>query len=175
MPRPRLYTPEQLAERRRESTKQSCLNNKDARRESQKKWRDNNKEHLRQYQSEYIPQYRSDRKQTDPVYALNCNIRALLGNSFKRKGFTKRSKTADILGCTWEQFKQHIESQFEPWMSWDNRGGKVVLEPNTNWDLDHIIPVSNAATEEDITRLNHYTNFQPLCSYQNRFVKRNIS
>ena len=28
--------------------------------------------------------------------------------------------------------------------------------------MDHIIPISSAETEEDIYRLNHYTNFQPL-------------
>lgn len=40
------------------------------------------------------------------------------------------------------------------------------------WDLDHIIPSSSAITENDILKLNHYTNFQPLDSFINRFVKK---
>ena len=60
-------------------------------------------------------------------------------------------------------------------MCWTNRGNPKdgTLELNKTWDLDHIIPISLAETEEDIIRLNHYTNFQPLCSYTNRFIKRN--
>jgi hypothetical protein len=45
-------------------------------------------------------------------------------------------------------------------------------EPNSGWDIDHIIPISSAESEDDIIKLNHYTNLQPLCSYINRVVKR---
>jgi len=59
-------------------------------------------------------------------------------------------------------------------MSWDNYGNPKdgVLELNKTWDLDHIVPLSSAECEEDIIRLNHYSNIQPLCSYVNRNVKR---
>ena len=43
-------------------------------------------------------------------------------------------------------------------MSWENQG---------KWHLDHIIPISSAKTEEDVIRLNHYTNFQPLWAEDN--------
>lgn len=39
-------------------------------------------------------------------------------------------------------------------------------------DIDHIIPVSTAKKYEDVIKLNHYTNLQPLCSYVNRVIKR---
>ena len=39
-------------------------------------------------------------------------------------------------------------------------------------DIDHIIPISTAKTEEEIIKLNHYSNLQPLCSYTNRVIKR---
>ena len=38
--------------------------------------------------------------------------------------------------------------------------------------INHIIPISSAKTIEDVIRLNHYTNFQPLDSYENRVVKK---
>ena len=61
-------------------------------------------------------------------------------------------------------------------MNWDNYGNPKdgIYELNKNWDLDHVIPSSKAKTEEEIIMLNHYKNFQPLCSFHNRFVKRNI-
>ena len=48
-------------------------------------------------------------------------------------------------------------------MSFDNYG---------KWHLDHIYPVSLANTEEEIIKLNHYTNFQPLWAEEN-IRKRN--
>jgi hypothetical protein len=55
-------------------------------------------------------------------------------------------------------------------MTWENKGiynGSF----NYGWDLDHIIPLNTAKTKEDLILLNHYTNFQPLCSKFNREVK----
>jgi hypothetical protein len=50
--------------------------------------------------------------------------------------------------------------------------GKYNGELNYGWDIDHIIPLAPAETEEDVIRLNHYTNLQPLCSYTNRYIKK---
>jgi hypothetical protein len=82
-------------------------------------------------------------------------------------------KTYEILGCTYEEFKNHIELKFEPWMDWDNHG-LYNGEKCFGWDLDHIIPLSSAKTEEDVISLNHYSNLQPLCSYVNRVIKRDM-
>ena len=57
-------------------------------------------------------------------------------------------------------------------MTWDNKGlynGQL----NYGWDIDHITPLSKAKTVEDIIKLNHYTNLQPLCSKVNRDIKKN--
>lgn len=60
-------------------------------------------------------------------------------------------------------------------MNWGNYGNwnGVPTEPNTAWDIDHIIPSSSAKTEEELLKLNHYTNLKPLCSFTNRWVKVN--
>ena len=55
-------------------------------------------------------------------------------------------------------------------MNWENRG-LYNGELNYGWDLDHIIPICKAKTDEEVYKLNHYTNFQPLCSKINRDIK----
>lgn len=113
-----------------------------------------------------------ERYKNDPIFRLKQLTQKAIYDAFKNNNTHKSQRTTEILGCSIEEFKLHIESQFEPWMSWNNQGGKSISSPNTNWDIDHIIPISSAKTEEEILKLNHYTNLQPLCSYTNRFVKR---
>ena len=55
-------------------------------------------------------------------------------------------------------------------MTWENRG-LYNGELDYGWDIDHIVPICSAKTEEDVIKLNHYTNLQPLCSYTNRVIK----
>lgn len=114
-----------------------------------------------------------ERKLIDPVYKLKNTIRLSILSGFKTNGFSKKSNTYKILGCTYNEFKIFIESKFESWMNWGNHGNYNGL-PNTTWQLDHKIPISSAQTIEDVIRLNHYTNFQPLCSHVNQNIKRNI-
>ena len=115
--------------------------------------------------------YRRHRTLTDPLFQLSQSIRANIRNSFKRNGFTKNGRTVHILGCSFEDFKLYLESRFEIWMTWDNYG-KYNGQLNYGWDFDHIIPSSSAINEEEILKLNHYTNLQPLCSKINRDIKK---
>lgn len=116
--------------------------------------------------------YKKNRRKTDEVYRITDNVRKAILKSFSSINQKKNTKTLNILGCSFVEFKKYIESKFENWMSWDNYG-KYNGQPNYGWDLDHIIPISSAKTINDVIRLNHYTNFQPLCSYNNRHIKRN--
>ena len=115
---------------------------------------------------------RKERLKTDPIYKTKENIRTAIYQSFNNKGIKKNGKTEQILGCTFAQFKEHLEIQFESWMNWDNKGKYKKDTYNYGWDVDHIIPLDTALTEADIVRLNHYTNLRPLCSKVNRDIKR---
>lgn len=146
-----------------------------------KQYREANKDRIKKYREEYnknnrdkINEYFNNRKKSDPLFKLSNNIRNLIRVSLKSKGFKKNTKSEQILGCSFEEFKKHIESQWEPWMNWDNYGNwnGTPTEPNTAWDIDHITPKSNGLTESEVIKLNHYTNLQPMCSYYNRFVKK---
>lgn len=136
---------------------------KDEIKQYQKQWQAANKERLRSWAKA--------KKATDPLFRLKCNIKNLISDSLKSKGYPKLSRTEQILGCTYAEFKIYLESKFEPWMSWENKAmynGQL----NYGWDIDHIIPLATAKNEAEILRLNHYTNLQPLCSYTNRHIKR---
>jgi len=111
------------------------------------------------------------RLKNDHLFKLGCNLRSLIRSSFVLGGFKKNTKTQVILGCSFLELKNYFESKFEPWMTWENRG-LYNGEKFYGWDIDHIIPVSSANTIEELIKLNHYSNLQPLCSYINRVVKR---
>lgn len=157
-------------------------NNKEYFVKKSKEYRFNNQHKLNLYNKEYIKLYYSkdenklkkseyikNKKKIDPVYKLTTIIRSAINYSLKKNG--KNDKTIEILGCTYEYFKIYIESKFEDWMNWENHGMYNGFS-NYGWDIDHIIPLSSGETEDDIIRLNHYTNLQPLCSYTNRYIKR---
>lgn len=154
-------------EYKKEYFKEYYLKNKQDIIEKVKEYNIENKESKRNY----IKTYSKNRKVNDPLYKLSINIRNSILYSLKMKGCVKKLKTNEILGCSFEEFQIHLENKFESWMSWNNRGlynGSF----NYGWDIDHIIPLSSAKTEDEIIRLNHYSNLQPLCSYINRYIKK---
>jgi len=164
--------------------------------EKQKEWLKNNPNYKKEwidknpnYHKEYNENYKlirnektKERKKTDLIFNLRCYMNRMINTSLKKNGFTKQSRTNDILGCSYEEFKEYIESLWSHpnnldkngnvWMNWDNRG-LYNGTPNYGWDVDHIIPQSSANTEKELLKLNHFSNLQPLCSYINRVVKRN--
>lgn len=95
----------------------------------------------------------------DTLYRVSLNLRSRLRQFFKQKGFQKKSKTFEIIGCSPEFLKEHIEKQFTEGMSWDLMGKYI--------HIDHIVPLSSYKTEEDIYKLCHYTNLQPLWAEDN--------
>lgn len=98
------------------------------------------------------------RKASDPVFRIIREARVFISRSIGRNGYTKQSRTHEILGCGWDFFKSHIERQFLKGMTWDNRA---------EWHIDHIQPMAIAATEEDALALNHFTNLRPMWAKDN--------
>jgi len=151
----------------------NCLNKPDGKMSQCKNCRklieQNNKEIIKEKRSiwykknkiEIIKQhniYLTNKRKYNTLFKLRCNISARIQQSLKRNGYTKNSKTNQILGCSFEEFKQYLQIQFTKGMTWENFG---------EWHLDHIYPVSLAKNEEELIRLNHYTNFQPLWAKDN--------
>ena len=72
---------------------------------------------------------------------------------------SKKNKTFDIVGCSPEFLKEHLEKQFTEGMDWELLGQHI--------HIDHIIPLSSAKTEDELYKLCHYTNLQPLWAEDN--------
>jgi hypothetical protein len=95
----------------------------------------------------------------DEMFAMKVRLRNLIRNSFRRQGYKKfDTSTEEVVGMTYDEFKEYLESKFVDGMSWDNRG---------DWHIDHIIPLSSATSEEEIIGLCHYSNLQPLWAEDN--------
>ena len=166
-----------------EKAKSYYIENKELCSEKSKIYRDNNRDKLnsnkRNWENNrpvsekriYRNYYNKLKKDTDPLYKLKCNTRSYLSMVLRKFGFEKNNKSIEIIGISFEEFKLYLESKFEDWMNWDNRG-LYNGELNYGWDIDHIIPISSAKTEDDIIKLNHYSNLQPLCSKINRDIKK---
>jgi hypothetical protein len=102
--------------------------------------------------------YMKRRCATDPLFKATCAVRSCIRTAIKNQGYAKNSRTELILGCSFEEFKNHIESKFSIGMTWLNHG---------DWHIDHIIPMASANSEAEMLRLNHYTNLQPLWAMDN--------
>jgi hypothetical protein len=107
-----------------------------------------------------------NRIETDINYKLHNKIRSAILQALKKKGYSKNSRTYEILGCSYENFSLYLEKNFESWMTWNNHGN-YTGNYNETWQIDHIMPISKGETQEEILKLNHYTNLQPLCSRKN--------
>ncbi len=78
------------------------------------------------------------------------------------KGKRNKSNIIKYLGCSVEEFKIHIQSLFQPGMTWENWS-------KTGWHLDHVIPLEklDPENEDDFKKSCHYNNFQPMWASNN--------
>jgi 5-methylcytosine-specific restriction endonuclease McrA len=78
-----------------------------------------------------------------------------------RRATGRSYKTNELLGCSYAEARQWIETKFKRGMGWHNTG---------RWEIDHIIPIAAFDLENPthILRVNHYSNLQPLWRKENR-------
>lgn len=127
-------------------------------------WDKKNKEYMQQYYKEYAAlnrekknQYYADRRETDLNFYLAYLLRGRLHSALKRQA--KGGSAVKALGCTIPQFRAHLESKFEPGMSWENHG-----KGKGKWTIDHILPLIrfDLSDPEQVNIVCHYTNMQPM-------------
>jgi len=154
--------------------KQYRLDNKDKISEYQKEYYQDNKTELDIYSKEYV----KERSKRDPIFKLRKNISKLVASYLKRQGHRKSGiSILDKIGYTIEQLKNYLESQFEPWMTWDNWGpyNSKTWDDNDlstwTWQIDHIIPQTalpyTSMEDDNFKKCWALENLRPLSAKQN--------
>lgn len=158
------YRPKILEQKRVKNIKESdkmrvrrreqYIKHKDQRLVDAKRYREKNKEKIKKRVSKYtIKRYHSDIN-----FKLKMNLSRRMRQFISKQGHT----TIELIGCSINTFKNHIESLFTDGMSWENYG-------RNGWHIDHILPCASF----DLTDLEqrkkcfHYTNLQPLWEIDN--------
>lgn len=116
------------------------------------------KNYLKTHQKE-ISAHMMRRYHSDPMYRLKMNLRARIADAFRVRCWHKNARSPEILGTDMVGAKTWIESQFKPGMSWENRH---------LWHIDHKVPLCSANTPEELIKLCHHRNLQPLWEIENR-------
>ena len=106
------------------------------------------------------------KRQTNPQWKLKQVLRCRYLDALKRHTsggrVNKHHSAIELIGCSIDFYKQYLEQQFKPDMTWENHG---IL-----WEIDHIKPCA-AFDLTNITQQHEcfiYTNTQPLYYSENR-------
>ena len=130
-------------------------------------WRKNNGHKRRAYyaanrqaRNKWHYEYQRAKAAANPQFAMYRKLVVLMGRAMAKhrrgRNVTKASRIVQLLGCEWLEFIAHIESQFQPGMTWENHGLR-------GWHFDHIKPLSSfdLTNDDELRKGCHYTNVQP--------------
>lgn len=138
------------------------VDNKDKILTKSRKYRQTNKDQVRDRERIYS----KNRREGEYLFKFKGSIRSLIHTSFRRRGLNKTSKTEIIIGCTIGDLWVHlVESALKRYGYWADF---------ESYHIDHIIPISTAKSENDVIKLNHYSNLQLLFPVDNLLKGSNI-
>lgn len=105
-----------------------------------------------------------------PWLRLRFAISTAIRNALIKNNSSKNGKSIfDKLSYTITELKNHIESQFEPWMNWGNYG--LCDLTRKTWQIDHIVPQSKlpykSMDDENFRKCWALSNLRPLDSFEN--------
>jgi len=121
-----------------------------------KGWKQSHTEVVRDINKKYV----TNKLENDVDFKVLHGLRCRMKNAIKKQYGAKALKTMELLGCSIEECRKHLESQFAIGMSWDNHG---------DWHIDHIKPCASfdLTDPEQQKQCFHYTNLQPLWAEDN--------
>ncbi len=131
------------------------LNNREEIRRSQREWRDDNIVRERKR----VNLYKKKRKLVDPLFKFTMDVRKRVMSGFFMRGYSKNTKTYEILGAEFEFVLMYLIHTAEKRYGFYNEAVK--------YQIDHIVPISTATTQEEVIKLNHWTNLQFLTREDN--------
>ena len=100
-------------------------------------------------------EYERNKYKSDINNKLSLLLRGRIRHAMK--GGQKPASAVKDMGCTVQELRVHLESQFKDGMTWENHGV-------FGWHIDHKKPLAmfNLANRESFLQACHYTNLQPL-------------
>lgn len=119
-------------------------------------WRRANKDKVNEWQKK--------NRDNNPLIKVAGRIRCRTRDVLNRSS-GKRGRTAEIIGINGDDLRSYIESMFVDGMTWENM---------SEWEIDHIVPLSAAISHEHLIALCHHTNLQPLWRSKNRSKRARI-
>ena len=137
-----------------ENKKKYLEKNRDKHNAERREWAKNNRPKINAKLKE--------RLQSDVCFRIASRLRTRIYICIKIQKTSKSKPMLELLGCTIEELKQHLESKFLPGMTWENH-------TRDGWHIDHIKPCSSfdLSKEEEQRICFHYTNLQPLWAHEN--------
>lgn len=107
--------------------------------------------------NKYLRGYYAEKRETDPVFVLTCNLRARMRGAIKRGA----GSAVRDLGCEVPDLKKWLEIHFDQGMTWDNYGA--------DWHIDHRIPLAafDLTDRDQFLTACNYRNLQPLWALDN--------
>lgn len=131
---------------------------------SSKNYYEKNKKRLNKYKNEYDKR----KRKIDIIFKLLCNVRIRLSQVLKNN--KKSLSMAKLLGCTIDELRLYLKSQFKEGMTWDNYGTGYNGKGMQEWHIDHIKPCASfdLSVPKQQQECFHYTNLQPLWAEENR-------
>ena len=150
-------------EHRKKWYQEHYLKNKEKIAIQKKEYRLKNKERIKEWflkNKQHTRDYARNKYKTDINFKLRINCRNRIRMALK--GNFKSASTMKLIGCTIDELRSHLESLFEPWMTWENHGVG-------GWDIDHIRPcVSFDLTDPKQQRICcNWSNLQPMEHIEN--------
>jgi len=157
-------------EHKREYLKLYRLNNKDKIISSNKKYRKNNRNKTNNLLK--------NRRMNDPTFKLRTYASISIGLMLKSNNSSKQNNSIlKYLPYSFQELKEHLEKQFEPWMNWKNWGkyNSETWDDNDQttwfWNIDHIIPHSKfkykSMIDQSFKDCWDLSNLRPLNAKQN--------
>ena len=104
--------------------------------------------------------YQRMRRKTNPQTKIAECLRGRVWSSLN--GASKSQSIIGLLGCSIEELKTYLESQFQEGMTWENHGVD-------GWHIDHVKPCALFDLTKDSEQLVcfNYKNLQPLWAKEN--------
>jgi len=133
--------------------------------ESKRRYRAKNADRIKIQKQKYdiknrtkISKALAERRAKNPIVRMANSMRRSI-RRYLDAGQKGEMSSFEIIGCSKDNLRRHLESKFRDGMTWENYG--------KFWHIDHIVPMISAKSESEVKRLCNWTNLQPLTAFEN--------